>query len=409
MRFPQTGFMKKGCRNRLLLGLVGLFVLTAVPCAADPFSVSGNWNYRENGREDADTLTSFNQSYNLNFAKQLSAMMDLSSSIRYNDSQVSEGQDSSSLNPSATLNLRNDLFSLNFNGSESRTDSEGSVPLINQSWGGNFYSQLEKWPGLRLYYNQSRTQDDQSRHEQNTESTSLGASIDYTLAGFDLLYDFRSSTSENLVADTTTDTLNHYAQLKYSESFFRNRLSVSASQQYSSSETETETPVGADGTYIQPVTIWEGFSAIDDTPLLGTLPSNPLLVDGNQEFSAGVEIAQNLFTEPQNIGIQVDFQLVSRIQVYLSDLVSPTVLGALSWELYQSSDNNLWTQVNQPLTISTTIENRRTKVAIDFPVQVSARYLKLVVRASSFALEPVYVAEVDAGELRKTTASRVLS
>ncbi len=393
----------------LLFGLLALVLGTAAPCGADPFSVSGNWNYRENGGDATDTLTNFSQSYNLNFAKQLSSMMDFSSAVRYNESQASEGQDSNSLNPSASFNLRNDFFSLSLSGTENRTESEGSVPLINKTWGANVYSQLEKWPGLRLSYNQSSTLDDQSNHTQNSESTSLGASVDYSLAAFDLLYDFRTGTSEDLVADSTSDTLNHYAQLKYSESFFRNRLSVSASQQYSSNQTETDTPVGPGGIYVQPVLILEAYSAVSTNPLLGSLPTNFLLDNDDRTTSAGVEIATNPITDYQNIGVRVESRPVSRVQLYLSELILSSALLPLNWELYRSTDNELWTPVGQTLTVSFTTVAGRTLVSLDLPIPVLAPYLKVVVNAVPPQFSPVYVAEIEAGELRTTDAARVLS
>ncbi|MEJ2200966.1 MAG: hypothetical protein P8X63_08135 [Desulfuromonadaceae bacterium] len=394
----------------ILIGLLGVLGI-AVPCAADPFSLTGNLSYRENGGDKVDTVSSFSQSYNLGFHKQLSSMMNFTSSVRYNDSKTSGGNDSSSVNPSATFNLRNDFFFLSLNGAQSRTENAGSIPLTNKTWGANFYSQIEDWPGLRLTYNQSSTQDEQSEHEQDTKSSSFGMSLDYALAGFDLLYDLRKSKSEDLVADTTSNTLNNYAQLKYGNNFFHNRVSLSFSQQYSSSQTKTSSPAASDGTFVQPITILTGsaFSGVDATPLLGSLPANPQLIDGNRGTSAGLEIGQNLI-DYQSLGFQVNYQLVSRIQVYLNRLLTVSEQGLWQWQLYRSSNNTTWTLVNQPLAVSFTTVSGRTMVTLDIPIQVETDYLKVRISpASSATLFAVYVTEVEAGELRTTEASRILS
>ncbi|OHB29066.1 MAG: hypothetical protein A2X84_03035 [Desulfuromonadaceae bacterium GWC2_58_13] len=391
----------------IVLGLLSMVLATPVVYGGDPFSLSGNWNFRQNGGDEVETAESFNQSYNLNFIKQLSAAMNLSAATRYNENQLSDGDDSSSINPSASFDLRNDLFSLNLSGSDSRLKSDGSPDFLNRTWGANLYSQLEKWPSLRLSYNQSSFQDDQSIHEQNTESSNLGASIEYSLSSFDMLYDFSMGTSDDLVADSTSDTTNHYAQLKYSESFFRNRLSVAATQQYSSNETETDTAVGPDGVFVAPVTVLAGFSAIDNTPLTGPLADNDALRDGDRTTSAVIWSGQN--NEDLNVGIQVNFQLVSRLTIFFDQLIPVGEQSKLSWELYQSSDNNNWERVNQVPTVALATVTTRTRATIDVPVQLSARYIKVVIRANVDLIDPVGITEIEAGELRTTDASRVVT
>jgi hypothetical protein len=384
----------------ILVALLTLVLGGAVPCVADPFSLSGNWKYRRNGGEVADTTTNFSQSYNLNFAKQLSSAMNLSSSVRYNDSHASEGRDSNSLNPSASLNLRNDFFTLSLSGTESRTDSDGSVPLDNKSWGANLYTHLDNWPGLRLSYNQSTTSDDQNNHAQDTESRSLGASVDYSLVGFDLLYDFRMGKSEDLVEDTTSDTLNHYAQLKYSESFFRSRLSISASRQYSRDETETDSSVS-------PVFLLAGFSGEDDTPENSDLTNNSALVDGTLDSSERVVIQK--VADVQNVAIQVSDQKVSQLLIYFNSSdssISDFDFNKLEWTLYESSNNEKWDELSiiDKEEVNSNPGLRVVKIEMkskDF------KYLKVVIKVSSELTEEIFVTEIDAGVRRMSGDRKV--
>ena len=154
------------------------------------------------------------------------------------------------------------------------TDVENSEPFDNQTWGANLYSRLEQWPRLRLSYNQSSSKDDQRVHELDSESSTFGASLDYAIAGFDLLYDFRYGTSDDHVEDTSTDTYNHYAQVKYHNNFFNNRLSIAASRQYSYNKTEFDGPLSSDGTFLQSVLTQARFAEADNTPATGTLDEN---------------------------------------------------------------------------------------------------------------------------------------
>lgn len=407
------------CRNRLrLLAALGLALLLVAPHrgAADPFSVSGNLNYRQNGGEEISTEDAFNQSYNLNFIKQLSSAMDFSAATRYNENRLSDGNDSSSINPSAAFDLRNEWFSLNLNGSENRMDiedegDEGLVPVVNRTWGANLYSQIEKWPNLRLHYNQSQLWDDQRVHEQELDSTDYGGSVEYSWESLAMLYDLRRGESDDLVEDINTETLNHYAQLKYTESFFRDRLSIGASQQYSSSEIDTDAAVGDDGVVMQPITLMAGLSAVGRVdPRFVALDSTAALIDNNTVVRS-VQILPQDSDVYVHLGIEASSQPVSRMEIYFDKLLSPGEQGALAgaiWTVYRSDDNRTWERVRQ-ITPAFDIKAARSLAYVDLAVPVADRYLKVVISAINIQAlaTPVYVTEVRAGELIFTTADRL--
>lgn len=407
------------CRNRLrLLAVLGLALLLVAPhrAGADPFSVSGNLNYRQNGGDEISTEDAFNQSYNVNFIKQLSSAMDFSAATRYNENRISDGNDSSSINPSAAFDVRNEWFSLNLNGSENRMDTEdeedeGLVPVVNRTWGGNLYSQIEKWPNLRLHYNQSQLWDDQRVHEQDVESADYGGSVEYAWSSLAMLYDVRRGESDDLVEDVNTETLNHYAQLKYTESFFRDRLSIGASQQYSSSEIDTDAAVGDDGVVMQPITLMAGLSAVGKVdPRFVVLDNTAGLID-NDTNSPSVQILPQESDVYVHLGVEASSQPVSRMEVYFNKLLTVTEQAALTgaiWTVYRSDDNRTWDRVRQ-ITPALDIKAGRSLVYVDLAVPVADRYLKVVVSAINIQAlaTPVYVTEVRAGELIFTTADRL--
>ena len=405
------------CRNSMrLLAVLGLALLLVGPhrAVADPFSVSGNLNYRENGGDDMDTQRALNQSYNLNFIKQLSSSMDFSAATRYNnyqDFQGTDDNDSNSISPSAAFDLRNEWFSLNLNGSQNRMNDDDSPPLFNRTWGGNLYSQIEKWPNLRLHYNQSQLWDDQRDHDQDVESTDYGGSVEYTWKSLAMLYDFRRGESDDLVEDINTETLNHYAQLKYTESFFRDRLSIGASQQYSSSEIDTDAAVGEDGVVMQPIFLTSGLSAVGKIdPRFVELNPAAGLID-NDTATDSVQILPQDSDEYVHLGIETSFQPVSRMEVYFDKLLTPGEEGALTgaiWTVYRSDDNRTWDRVRQ-IAPTFDIKAGRSLVYVDLAVPVTDRYLKVVVSSINIQplATPVFVTEVRAGELIFTTADRL--
>ena len=407
------------CRNSMrLLAVLGLALLLVGPhrAVADPFSVSGNLNYRENGGDDMDTQRALNQSYNLNFIKQLSSSMDFSAATRYNNYQDFKGtddNDSNSISPSAAFDLRNEWFSLNLNGSQNRMNDDDSPPLFNRTWGGNLYSQIEKWPNLRLHYNQSQLWHDQRDHDQDVESTDYGGSVEYTWKSLAMLYDFRRGESDDLVEDINTETLNHYAQLKYTESFFRDRLSIGASQQYSSSKIKTTDP-------FQIIQFLRGYSAVNEaTPTVGILPENQALVDGDDRSSAGVKILPNENDIYVNVGIEINSAEVNQVKIYLDDSLTISEQGALqqaTWGIYSSSNNLRWDLVERLATVSFNEEFARTVVSVRVDSAITdndgnfPKYIKVVVSNINFTtLDPdaaVNVTEIKAGDLLSSTSTR---
>jgi hypothetical protein len=384
--------------NKLILLWVVLVVsLLYHPCflLAGPLGFTGAWRYLESGGDAGDTW-SFNETYNLYFAKDLSAGMDFSSAVRYGNSRRAEGNDTKLISPSAALDLRNDLFSFNLSANESWRDTSGGPTLDTKSWNANWLSLLEKWPRVRLNYGQSYSSDDQRPPSQDSESSYLGASLDHSWSIVKFFYDFRTDSNTDRITERTSDTDRHFANLQLSKDFFQRRLSVTVGQKFSSSETET-LALGAGGQFLVPITIQNASSGIDDTPLQGALTDNPLLIDGDKVSSAGVEIAQ--VTQAQNMALRV-FTTVNRIRVFLDQEINLATQGILNWELYESNNEFDWTVISLNPTIQYRVENGRTVVDVEGPFPAREfRTLKVVVRPSLVAALPVFVTELVAERL----------
>lgn len=369
-------------------------LLDAAPVfAGDPFGFTSSWNYRKSGG-DTGERSQFNESYNLTYSKELSAAMNFSGSARYSENHPSDAPGSRSLNPSLALDIRNDLFSLNLNATESRSERDGSPVRITDSWGANLSSQIENWPSLRFYFNQSTATDDSNPAQTDNDSTTTGASAEYSLGPVDLLYDARYSMSTDNVQESESNSLDQTAQVSYDDSFLAGRISVSASQQFQITENTTETRVGAGNTIYTDVSAVAGFYLIDNTPLNGFLVTRFDLVDGDLNGPTSIDIFST--TNLQNMAVQVNGQTVSRMEVFLQDELTLTQQSLLNWQVYVSDDGNSWTLFGGTVTYPS--EDNRTIVTIDLPAPVSARYIKVVSDATLAATTPVFVTELQASE-----------
>ncbi len=398
---PETYFQLR----RMLKGILPwLLLVLAVPAwAGDPFGFTGIWTYRETGG-DIESASQFSHSYNLNYNKELSQYMTLSGSLRYNENLPSEGTSTVSISPSVTLDTRNDLFFFSLGASQNRFNRDGSPTLIDNTWGANFLTVDDDWPGIQLFFNQGHNYDDGRPRLNDIETIDYGGSIQEQWLDFDLLYDFRGSMSDDQLLGSSTETIDHLGQIKYLRSFFDDRLTLSASQLYRQNEITTEIPTSVGGEFLLPVTILSASSGADDTPANTSLTDNPNLIDRDEVNSAGVDITTS--TVRQNLAAEVNFQPVDRLRVLLDQELSAALQALLSWQVWVSDDAISWTLVaNIPAVYQ--LENTRTVVVIDLLSSTNNRYVKAVSDVSIVSLSSVFVTELEVGEIQSSTAERV--
>lgn len=388
---------------------------SVVPAAAgDPFGFTGNWDYRNSGG-DGGGRSQFNESYNLTYSKELTAAMTVSGSARYSENKVSDGQGSSSFSPSLSLDMRNDLFSLNLNASETKNERQGSAAMTSNSYGLNLNSQIDNWPSVRFYFNQAMSTDDDVPKKIDSDSTSFGGSVEYAFEYVDLVYDVRNSLSTDNNEASESESLDQTFQVGYDQSFWQGRVSVSASQQYQKTEGTTERRVGIGNEYFLDVPALVGLFGVDNSPITGELADKADLVDGNLTTSTGIDIFST--SNMQNMGVWVNQRPVTRLRVVLVDNQLTTIASSqqnsVTWSVYSSPDNNaasIWTPVALVPFVPTDHyieESGRTVVLLDFVSSVAQQYLKVVTDALP-ALVPIFVSELEAEEKRIATADLVV-
>lgn len=386
-----------------------LFLLwTGLASAGDPFSFSGNWNYRENGGGESGSRQFF-ESYNLVYRKDLSSGMGFSGSVRYSENDYSEGADSEVISPTLSFDLRNDLFAINLNASETQTKQVDSPTRSSDTWGLNINSSIENLPKFRVYFSQNSSSDNAVPKQSDNESTSFGGSIDYAFEYVELLYDVRATQSINNLSGSENESLDQSAQIAYQQTLWPERWTVSASQQYQLTTSEQQRFVGAGNVVPVPLLTFNRFYAIDNDPVNADL--------GTATFQ-GVDILST--SSSQNMTLQVNGQSYDLLEVLLYRNVTPIDKGFLSAaQINQLNEPDAWTVYYRDLLsapwqavpaggVVRVIENRnvqqtdgslaeRTVVKLSLPNVLSSTYVKVVADVNAY-FDPALVDDVVANE-----------
>jgi hypothetical protein len=128
-----------------------------------------------------------------------------------------------------------------------------------------------------------------------------------------------------------------------------------------------------------------GFSLVEVFPAttaFDVLTANPALVDGNTTSTAGLDIGFSVQLagdhNPRDVGAQFSDALtsVNTLYVWVDRQLTPQVASAFQWTVWQSDDNQHWSQIAlQGLVVFGVFQNR---FEITIPT-TQARYLKAVV------------------------------
>ena len=396
--------------------------MAGVVFAGDPLGFSSSWDYRKTSGGENET-SQLNQNYNLSYNKSMSAAISFAGSVRYSESSPSEGAGNRTLSPNLALDLRNDLFSVNLNASETRSERDGAATRINDNWGVSLNSQIDQWPSLRLHFSQSTASDDSQPKQADSSSQSAGASVEYEFMQFDMLYDVRQSQSEDSIQRSESETFDQTAKIGYSDTFWHGRVSVSASQQFHKTENSTDTQVGIGNIFDAALTTSDRLYYRND---------NHVLLFPTEGTFQGLDL--RTITEDKNLIVDIRHvnndqppveRSFNRIKVWLYRevggerfpmLSSGTVDDSGYWLVYYREDIDAqWTQVALPSGSFTVTEDRlngqlRTVVIIDLPRDYSldeADFVKVV--ATDASIQEAYIDDVIAYRSFTSTAEVVSS
>jgi hypothetical protein len=329
--------------------------------------------------EEEDRSWSFAQIYNLKATKAFSPKFSFAANLGINVQETNE-QKTTRLTPDLRLNMTNEYFTANTGyqltekGLDILTMTSDEQRYTTESWNANFKTKSDKYPKIKLYYNEDSKYDHLRVHARNTKSRKFTGGTDYTYRFLDFNYEYRNTLTDDYVTNKVDDTGTHYGKVNFRKSFLANKITSSGS--YSINDTRTEVKTGGQTVRVAEIkTVSQGLYLQDNTPVSSTLASTPALIDGNKTTSAGINIGE-IGNTYQNIGINLTSTMEVELIYLYTSTPSPFFNRDLyTWAVYYSSDNLSWTQITSNATkVYDTTENR---FEISFTA-TTARYFKIV-------------------------------
>ena len=355
-------------------------LLTSPGNAVAVQALTSSWLHEN--KKDSPEADEYAVGYTVDLKQELTEVMSLQEAFRYNRNWRGQ-EETEGFDPSLRFGVKNELFLFDLSGSVSEQRNSIATDRSRRSWEAAWASNWQKrfLPKLRASYGRDFNNDDENPHLQDTDNTRESAGVDWDFELFKTHYNFnRTQQNDNVTFGESTAT-NHFARLDSSGRFFENRLSLGFSQQYSASQSDSSTAVGADGFALIRQSIAQVLTGHDVTPLIsdsGELGINSLMSDGDVELVAGI-YTDGFDNPPLNIAFRVDLREVNRIFLYTEKDVGVVVAGSFTMDLYGSINGTDYQRIRDNLPFIYNSVKKRFEIAFD---SGTFRWLKLVVTNS---------------------------
>jgi hypothetical protein len=364
---------------------------------------------------DASGATQTSETRTYTGLYQLSLQKDLYESIRFNgtatlqDTQgratvsgISSESDSRSWNTDANLAFGREVlsgaigYSRNDTSSSTRSSTD-PFALVQPSIVRETWAASGRWTPLELPTLEGRLSRDTVQSvgiDQRSVLAALNSSYKPTeqlrLTG-SLAY---TNGRDNLI-DVETSALAENANVTYGDTFFgRTSVFTQAQLSHTSTSIRAGTTSGAVKTPRLPV---EGLSLVEaftDQPERDTLRTNTLVIDGDVDTSAGLNIGFGPTLPPANdqafrdVAVRlVERDPVNLIEVWVDERLPTGVSSAYVWSVYRSEDNLTWTElaISGPVLFHP-VENHFDIPIVPFVPATASSLLKVVTRPISSAV-----------------------
>jgi hypothetical protein len=331
---------------------------------------------------EEDDSWQFNQVYNLGVTKAFTPKVGFTALLDVNVTETDE-EKTTRLAPDLRLDMTNEYFDantgyrLNERGLDIVTMTSDEDRHTTESWNANLSTKSERYPRIRLRYNEDKDYDHLAVHETDTKTTNFSGNADYTYRFVNFNYEYRNNTSDDYVTESTQETDIHEGRVNFRKSFWDNKVTSSGS--YSLTNRETETKTGG-----QDVPVDEIQRANDGLYFENPVPPNSViqvkltseseLVDGNTTTNVPANI--NIGTNTNwNIGLELDPVEVEKIFLYTSTPTLNFSETSFVWDVYSSSDNDTWTLITSGASFDYDVDENRFEISF---TETKARYFKVV-------------------------------
>ena len=376
--------------------------------AGDDIRASADISYRssETKKDHEKTSTwSLTQLYNLGLTKEITSKVSFNADVGVNVTKnVTETDDEKTtdkktrLYPDIRLNVSNEYFDANAGyrlderGLDILTADSDEERFTTESWNYNLYTRLEKYPKIRLRYDQDKNYDHLPVHETNTETKRFSGSADYAYKFLNFFGDYTNEISDDYVADSTQETNTLDGRIDFRKSFWSNKITSYGS--YSIDERETETEAGGvEVSEPEKETVLHGLYALDPTPGTGALGIDDTLRDG----TANINIGEG--NTNQNIGVDLNYATeVELIYLYTEEPPSGFNKNNFMWDVYWSNYNvvgTTWKLITSGVIADYDTATNRFEIPF---TPTTARYFKVVNTTS-----PLYKLNVEKIEAYSVT------
>jgi hypothetical protein len=381
----------------MIVVLAGLLASIEGEAWADALNGYLDWTYvdshdkTEAGQASSEIdNTVIHQQYSLSLRKDISPSLVLSASGLFDQNIINNTVDGQEGHTRVTLirpylDLKWGLFlfdgDFSYYRNETRTSVTGfpKTTFINETYQGRMGWRPADLPTLDLFFSHSNLYD-KDRVSRDLVNDQVSWTAQYSPASH--LY-LRLTGSyidnQNRISNVDTKILGNDLRADYTNNFFNDR--VSFAQFYEISHNTTDITAGGKGEVVLPVPPFQGLSSLTNTPTVGALDPNPLLINGDTTTSAGVNIglpSPGGDTTPRNIGLDLfTATTINTLFVWINrDQLPDSIAGSYSWAIYTSSDNLNW----QLITVlpSAPFIQLASHFEINLP-NITSRYVKVVV------------------------------
>ena len=324
-------------RTILSILLIVVMVNLWTPSRSGALDFTADWRNWEFSDEDSI----FTQSYSISVAPEATRTINFGGSFRYVNRKQG-GETRQTLTPTLSMEIINDLFDFNLNGTQTQRKDTDRADVTNSSWDANLTSDCKGYADIRLYVGQTFDRDDSSPRRLDDDTFHYGFEISKKWKGLDVVYNYRGTDEKDRVEASKTNTDQNFFKAEYSGAW--KKLTFSAGQQFNFNKTviKTETKKG---------------EAVRFPLIIGVIWDPPRPPNGQR------------LKRDQILTIDLRDQPVDEIRFYINGPLLEDVPSSVRWDLYESGDGVIWDELRTNITLP--FRFRRT--------YQRRRYLRLVV------------------------------
>lgn len=383
--------------SSILFGtILCLLIILTNRVTADNISFNGDIVYTDSKSQLVGRLTrrtGLSQVYSLalnkTFTKAIRAWGDIRTS-----QNVTDSNESSSIDPSLFLSLDNEYFNSNIGYQVNDRFLSAGNKVTTVSRNTNFLTAPSEFPSLKFTYNDSQVKDQLPIRLIDASQSYMNVGTDYIINDVTLIYNYTSSASENYVLQMKQDNPTHLGTVIYGTSFFDNKLNIDMNISGTRASSINMSLSGTPQIFPEEKAATNGLYKIDALPADGQLDDYPALIDDDKSSDTGI----NLNDSNRNIGIKFsDVKKIDTIYLYVSTADEQTRKNLTSmnfgWSVY-SGDNsgNIWTTVTL---FSTSYDEVNNRFKLVFSLPVEAIFFKAVNMTYDSSAQTISVTEIE--------------